>query len=127
MVKAAATLGLLLAVSLQAHGLSQPQACSLLNQIRAEMSVTASNIANVSTTRTPEGGPYRVQKLVCEDASCITQSLLKVKIAYEPDHPDANEEGYVDYPDIDLSIEKSNMRKLTEDYDYASNICFSNN
>jgi flagellar basal-body rod protein FlgC len=106
---------------------------------RMRMNTISSNIANVNTTRTPEGGPYRRKDVVLEsmpDAKSfneilsgqqekfqrvqVTDILSDTKaplLKYEPDHPDANEEGYVAYPNINLMEEMANMIQATRAYE----------
>lgn len=107
---------------------------------RMRMNTIASNIANVNTTKTPEGGPYRRKDVVFEampDAKSFGEILTKPEdvakqrvqvsdvtvdmkaplLKYEPNHPDANEEGYVAYPNIDLMTEMTNMIQATRSYE----------
>lgn len=107
---------------------------------RMRMNTIASNLANVNTTRTPEGGAYRRKDVVFEaipDQKNFGEILTKpedvakqrVQVAdvqvdmkaplmkYEPNHPDANEEGYVAYPNIDLMSEMTNMVQATRAYE----------
>ena len=111
-----------------------------LSAQRTRMNTISSNIANVNTTKTPEGGPYRRKDVVFEampDArnfgELVTSSpsadLQRVQVSdvaidrkapllkYEPDHPDANEEGYVAYPNINLMEEMANMIQATRSYE----------
>jgi len=95
---------------------------------RTRMTVTASNIANAQTTRTEEGGPYRrrdpvfhAQRVAKPFASRLEQSLRSVEVdsiardprepvtRYLPHHPDANEDGYVDFPNVNLVEEQANL------------------
>lgn len=107
---------------------------------RTRMNTVSSNIANINTTRTPEGGAYRRKDVVFEaipDArdfgeivsSSPSTDLQRVQVSdvvvdrkapllkYEPDHPDANEEGYVSYPNINLMEEMANMIQATRAYE----------
>ena len=107
---------------------------------RTRMNTISSNIANVNTTRTPEGGPYRrkdavfeaipeqktfgeilidkgdrnLQRVQVSDIDVDTKAPL---LKYEPDHPDANEDGYVAYPNINLMEEMANMIQATRSYE----------
>ena len=92
---------------------------------RAELIVQ--NLANSETTRTPEGGPYRRQDAVFESApqnspfasvfqnelgsagengvsgvqvSQVIQDMREGEKRYQPGHPDADQDGYVTYPNI---------------------------
>lgn len=107
---------------------------------RMRMNTINSNIANVHTTQTPEGGPYRRKDVVFEaipDAKSFGEILTtqpqkdiaRVQgtdvvvdrkaplMKYEPDHPDANEDGYVAYPNINLMEEMANMIMTTRAYE----------
>ncbi|MCB0411964.1 MAG: flagellar basal body rod protein FlgC [Bdellovibrionales bacterium] len=107
---------------------------------RLRMNTISSNIANVNTTRTPEGGPYRRKDVVFEAipearnfGEILTtqpdRNIQRVQVTdinidrgapqmkYEPDHPDANEEGYVAYPNINLMEEMTNMIQATRAYE----------
>lgn len=107
---------------------------------RMRQNTISSNIANISTTKTPEGGPYRRKDVVFEampDArefgelvtSSPSSDLQRVQVSdvtvdrkapllkYQPDHPDANEEGYVAYPNINLMEEMANMIQASRSYE----------
>lgn len=106
---------------------------------RLRMNTISSNIANINTTRTPEGGPYRRKDVVFESmpqkdnfAQILNDQQRKVErvqvtdihvdrkaplLKYEPDHADANEEGYVAYPNINLMSEMANMIQATRAYE----------
>lgn len=108
-----------------AKALSESRPCFPLSQISMDMDVTASNIANHNTTRTPEGGPYLVKRFECHSGYCDIRSYDQIKMRYEPDHPDADDHGYVAYPDIDLMDEISRMVELTRAYELARRDCSS--
>ena len=106
---------------------------------RLRMNTISSNIANINTTRTPEGGPYSRKDVVFESipeaknfGEILTgtdRDIQRVQVTdvlvdrgaprmkYEPDHPDANAEGYVAYPNINLMEEMTNMIQATRAYD----------
>ncbi|MGZ3689968.1 MAG: flagellar basal body rod protein FlgC [Pseudobdellovibrio sp.] len=108
---------------------------------RARMNTISSNIANINTTRTAEGGPYRRKDVVftaipdtknfgdvlnVDDPKAdfnrvqVTDVVYDKKaplLKYEPNHPDANEEGYVAYPNINLMEEMTNMIQATRSYE----------
>lgn len=108
---------------------------------RMRMNTISSNIANINTTQTPEGGPYRRKDVVFEsmpDAksfgeivspTAANSNFQRVQVSdilsdrkapllkYEPDHPDANTEGYVAYPNINLMEEMTNMIQATRSYE----------
>ncbi|MBW1614182.1 MAG: flagellar basal body rod protein FlgC [Deltaproteobacteria bacterium] len=94
---------------------------------RRRMDVIASNLANIETTHTKKGGPYRRKMVVMspkpvEDFNkALTLQAEGVKIddivedkspfrkAYNPSHPDADKNGYVLKPNVDLIVEITNM------------------
>ena len=107
---------------------------------RMRMNTINSNIANINTTRTPEGGPYRRKDVILEampDARSFGEILTsqpekdvnRVQVTdvtvdrkaplmkYEPDHPDANDDGYVAYPNINLMEEMANMIMTSRAYE----------
>lgn len=111
-----------------------------LSAQRQRMNTISANIANINTTRTPEGGPYRRKDVVFESmpdarnfGELVTSSpnadIQRVQVTdihvdqnaveprYEPDHPDANPEGYVLYPKINLMEEMANMIQATRSYE----------
>jgi len=108
---------------------------------RMRMDLISQNIANASTTRTADGTPYRRQVLVLGSdnstsfshyLSGSSKDLLangKVKIqgvvedqsdfrkVYEPDNPEADEEGYVYYPNVDIVTEMVDMISASRSYE----------
>jgi flagellar basal-body rod protein FlgC len=106
---------------------------------RMRMNTISSNIANINTTQTPEGGPYRRKDVILEampearnfgeiltgerekiQRVQVTDVLVDRKaplLKYQPDHPDANEEGYVAMPNINLMEEMANMIQATRAYE----------
>jgi flagellar basal-body rod protein FlgC len=113
---------------------------SALQAERLRAEVVASNMANAETTRTAEGGPYRRQEVVFQsvasDLGVFANHLLEesngdvggVEIAsvvsdnapplrrYDPQHPDADKDGYVNYPDINPLTEMVDMMGATRAY-----------
>lgn len=111
-----------------------------LNAQRFRMNIVASNLANINTTRTDEGGPYK-RKEVTVTAKTITDKFGKVlkenmngklkevkitgikedqsapKMVYEPSHPDANEAGYVAFPNINIMQEMVNLISASRSYE----------
>lgn len=103
-------------------------ATSGLKAQRTRITVTASNIANAQTTRTAEGGAYRrrdpvfaAERVAKPFASHLDRKLRAVSVSriaedsrdpitrYLPTHPDANEEGYVEFPNVNLVEEQANL------------------
>jgi len=111
-------------------------AASGLSAQRARMTVTASNLANAETTRTPEGGPYRRRDVVFAARPLpggfrgeIDRALRSVQVdrviedsrppvtRYEPSHPDANAEGNVLLPRIEPVEEFTNMLSASRSFE----------
>jgi len=76
------------------------------------LEVIAQNISNVETTRTPEGGAYKRQVAVTDVdpatgrvATRIVEDAQPGRRVYDPGHPDADEQGMVTYPNVDLNAE----------------------
>lgn len=110
---------------------------------RTRMNVTTSNLANVETTRTEEGGPYRRRTAVVA-AVPLSETFEEVfgdalhdkthgaevvtidahdgpgRLVYDPEHPDANGDGYVEMPDVNVINEMVNM--LTASRSYEANV-----
>lgn len=110
-----------------------------LSAQRKRMEAHSSNIANAQTTRTAEGGPYRKKEVVfgseparekfsellegelSENAHTVHATEVvhsdKVVFKYDPNHPDANTEGYVAMPDINPMVEMANMIEAQRAYE----------
>ena len=70
----------------------------------------AANIANAQTTRVPGGGAYHRQIAVtgADPASDETTTVVDPtpgRMVYDPGHPDANADGFVEYPNVDVEVE----------------------
>ena len=99
---------------------------------RAKMDVIVSNLANINTTRTPEGGAYRrktivfsseplkgsfddiLRKVKVED---IMEDKESIKMVFDPAHPDADSEGIVAMPDINTVAEMADMITANRAYE----------
>ena len=108
---------------------------------RQRLDIAAENISNAETTRTASGGTYRRKMVVLQEVPTTSfrtkfNSLLNrtaskggVKVTeivedqrdlnpvYNPDHPDANEEGYVMMPNVDLVKETIDGMSATRAYE----------
>ena len=99
---------------------------SALDVQRARMEVAVSNLANAESTRGPDGQPYRRREVVLESVPFDQQigaapTATGVKVAavledqaefrrrYEPSHPDADADGYVATPNVDVPEEMVDM------------------
>ncbi len=95
---------------------------------RKRMDIIASNLANMETTRTDEGGPYRRKMVVIRSKSMnesfqnilgrqvegvqveqIIEDKSPFKKVYNPSHPDADKDGYLLKPNVELIVETTNM------------------
>ncbi len=109
---------------------------------RLRMDTISQNIANINTTRTEDGTPYRRREVVFEErtgsdsfASALSDASSKLangqgvrvskivedssefKKVYDPGHPDADKDGYVSMPNIDIVTEMVNMISSTRSYE----------
>ena len=131
-----------------------------LSAQRRKLTAIASNIANVDTTRTDEGGPYKRRRVVMMEAPKLTkfstmleehksrllrtehkhmmegephpaelfvgsgvltqevrEEPVKPRLVFDPNHPDAREDGYVVYPDINVITEMVDMISASRAYE----------
>ncbi|ABK42794.1 flagellar basal-body rod protein FlgC [Magnetococcus marinus MC-1] len=103
---------------------------------RLRMNIISENVANAQTTRTPEGGPYKRRDPVFmsrpfqdyltreESAGATGVAVDRVnvdhrppRLQYDPNHPDANADGYVAMPNIDVMTEMVNMMSASRSYE----------
>lgn len=95
---------------------------------RIRISSVSANLANSHTTRTEDGGPYQRQDVVfkqilegeLQGGVKVTEVVKDEKppiLKYEPGHPDADEEGYVAYPNINPIEEMVNMLEASKSYE----------
>src|SRR4026208_1429414 len=91
---------------------------SALNAERMRMEIVGQNIAHANTARGADGKPYQAQHVIFESVldqmqldgaapqsvvvSRVEKSLLPPRLVYEPGHPDANAEGMVAMPNINI-------------------------
>jgi flagellar basal-body rod protein FlgC len=113
---------------------------SALSAQRTYMNVISMNLANAKTTRTANGqGPYQRKSVAMESTpvtpfgkamnAALAQDLNGVRVTgivndsrptkqvYEPGHPDADQNGYVQYPDINVVEEMTNMIQASRGYE----------
>lgn len=112
---------------------------------RLRMDVISENLANMDTTRTQDGGPYRRKMVVFSsmnqsntlfnrmlysnineidradstrgvEVSEIIEDEEPFKLVYNPTHPDANEDGYVEMPNVDSLKETVDMMEAVRAY-----------
>ena len=111
---------------------------------RVRMDIAAENIANMDTTRTESGGPYRRKDVLLESysdtsfaqamenaargkgitsrhagvrVSGIVEDDREAKKVYNPDHPDADADGYVTMPNVDVLKETVDSMSATRSYE----------
>lgn len=104
---------------------------------RLKMDIASTNISNVNTTRTVEGGPYKRKSVVFEESIArarnirtgqVKNSSFGVKVTgiaedenfkrvFNPEHPDADEEGYVLFPNINMVDEMIDLIKIQRAYE----------
>lgn len=113
---------------------------------KLRMDIIAENIANIDTTRTAEGGPYRRKLAVFQSMNTSNSIFDKMlfenidnlsasdrirgvqvteivedpepfKMVYDPTHPDADENGYVAMPNVNSLKETSDMMEAMRAYD----------
>lgn len=113
---------------------------SALTAQRMRMDVISQNIANANTTRTATGEPYRRRMVVFEQQSSppfssyfnsarsaavgtgvvvseIAEDMSDFVKEYDPDHPDADADGYVSYPNVDEVTEMLDMMSATRSFE----------
>lgn len=112
-------------------------AASGLSAQRTRMNTIASNMANAQTTRTEQGGPYRrvdplfeAVRLERMNATEPTEQAVRLvqvaevvqdqrpgTLVYQPGHPDANPDGYVEFPNVNVVEEMVNMITASRAYE----------
>lgn len=103
---------------------------------KAWLETTANNITNINTTRTESGTPYQRQIVTFKEkkefegilekeigkgvevGSVLTDNTFR--LAYEPGHPDSDEEGYVRYPEVDMTAEMTNLLMAQRGYEASA-------
>ncbi|MCB6201396.1 flagellar basal body rod protein FlgC [Extibacter muris] len=109
---------------------------------RLRLDIASENIANIETTRTEEGTPYRRKMVVLEArednfqtvlnramdgknrtsqggvaAAAIVDDDTELKAVYDPEHPDADDNGYVMMPNVDMIKETTDAMSATRSYE----------
>ncbi|GFO67315.1 flagellar basal-body rod protein FlgC [Geomonas limicola] len=112
---------------------------SALSAERTRINLISSNLANVNSTRTAEGGPYKRKDAVFSataaqkgsfgaalnqasqarkvEVSQVREDQNPPRLQYEPSHPDADAAGYVAYPNINVVEEMTDMVSATRSYE----------
>ena len=119
-------------------------ATSGMSAQRTRINIVSANIANAQTTHSTEGGPYKKQNVIFQEVLLDSNKKAKddnndskidplslrgvgVKeildskdepvLRYEPEHPDANDKGYVAYPNINPVTEMVNLIEAMRSYE----------
>ena len=107
-----------------------------LSVARMRVNILASNMANAETTRSPDGGPYRRRDMVqlakpikASFSNVLDQMTLAKPVVesvkedqseprkvYQPGHPDADKEGFVSYPNINVVTTMTDLMSATRLY-----------
>ena len=100
-----------------------------LSAERLRMDTITSNIANAQTNRTEDGGPYTRKVAVFKEALDskmrpigvtaieIQDDESEYRKVYDPSNPDADETGYVTYPNVNILNEMADMIASTRAYE----------
>jgi flagellar basal-body rod protein FlgC len=112
---------------------------------RTRVNIVSANIANAQTTHGKDGGPYKKQNVVFEEMLMQSQKKINLEneqniensqlplsgvgvktvleskdkpiMKYEPNHPDANNDGYVAYPNINPVVEMVDLIEAMRSYE----------
>lgn len=121
---------------------------SALTAEKTRLDVIAGNLANMNTTRTPAGGPYKRRTVVFSEELAqsrrhrmiVTPFVMSEQqggvyagqgvrleriladhrdpmLVYDPEHPDAREDGYVEFPNVELAKEMTDMITAQRSYE----------
>ena len=107
---------------------------------RLRLQTLASNMANARTTRTEEGGPYKKQIPVLEAVrddpfgTDLDRAMARVEVmgvvesddppvmVHDPGHPDADADGYVAYPNVNVLEEMVDLMTTARTYEANANV-----
>ena len=84
--------------------------CKELKRSFLRVSVHGSNLRHFRVTKTPSGEPYQHLSLRCRRGDCVIVKESKFVNRYLPNHPNADEDGFVIYPDINPKREQAALR-----------------
>ena len=115
---------------------------SALSAERLRMDVTAENLANANTTRSADGGAYRRKTVVLQQqaaqgsfgstlaaemrrgekpggvqVAAIAEDTTPNRRVYDPGHPDADQQGYVEMPNVDSVSEMVDLISASRAYE----------
>jgi flagellar basal-body rod protein FlgC len=111
-------------------------AASGLSAERGRMNVIASNLANAKTTRGADGAPYKrldpvftakpvapgsfdpiLRQVNAVAMTGVQADTSQGQLVYDPGHPDANAQGYVEYPNVNVVTEMVNLMTASRAYE----------
>jgi flagellar basal-body rod protein FlgC len=111
-------------------------AASGLTAERGRMNIIAGNLANARTTKTEDGTPYKrldpvfvASPITAQSSDPVMRAVRGVELSevradqspgqmvYDPGHPDANANGYVEYPNVNVVSEMVNMMSASRAYE----------
>jgi flagellar basal-body rod protein FlgC len=114
---------------------------SALTAQRLRMDVISSNLANVETTSTPRGGPYRREMVVFQprpnpefdpgqieaptmgvEVTAIVQDSRPPRRVHDPENPLADKNGFVSYPNVDLGTEMVDLMAANRAYEANASV-----
>ena len=109
---------------------------------RYRMDIISENVANANTTRTEDGTPYRRKVVTFQEKGSQTifshvlnkatdkysgtgvkvsgvheDMTTEMNMVYDPSHPDADENGYVTYPNVNIITEMTNLIDASRGYE----------
>lgn len=107
-----------------------------MSAMRLRVNTIASNIANAETTRTPEGGPYKRKDVVMTatetptsfqsaldemslakpGVAAVVEDQQQPRLVFQPGHPDADPNGYVAFPNINVVQSMTDLMTATRLY-----------
>ncbi len=108
---------------------------SALTAERFRTNIILQNIANQNTTRTEDGEPYRRKQVIFQERTQsfnevlnnvtgggvrvteVVESQEDFRPVYDPDHPDADEDGYVYYPNVNNTEEQVDLMEASRVYE----------
>ena len=112
---------------------------SALQAERTRMNISSMNLANANTTRTMEGGPYKAKSVVFKATpleesfqaklDSVQDKLRKVEVVevvedkapfkevFDPSHPDADENGIVTYPNVNVTEQMIDIMNARRSYE----------
>lgn len=119
---------------------SMATSASALAAEKLRVDMVSKNVANMNTTRTPEGGPYQRRKVIFSElvegaarnrfvrlptrgasrgvmVSQVVVDDAPPRMVHDPSHPDANAEGFVAMPEINLVNEMVDLITATRAYE----------